>query len=157
MGNSIPEIIAEKAVFLTNTNRIKWQTIPDYVIKEDNAALEHFMLNENKAFYGSVERYGFRRSYRYNGNAYSFNDSFCAGFEGGLIYLFSVFEHPEVRQAYILAVQGSKDTEILKVSNETIAQDSLGKLYSLVKERAAEADDINNIYIDMLLNINEEE
>lgn len=155
MGNSVPEIITKKAINLTNSNQIKWQTIPDYTKKTDNAALEYFMLNEDKTFYNSIVRYGFRKSYYYNGNAYSFYDSYCTEFEGGLIYLFSISEHPEVRKAYILAVQGSIDSEISKVNNETIAQDSLAKLYSLVKEQVIKSKDVNNIYIAKLLNITE--
>lgn len=156
MGNSVPEIITEKAIYLTNSNRIKWQAVSDYILNNENTGLDQFILNENKTFYGSIVRYGFRKTYSFNGNALCINDSFCAEFEGGLIYLFSVHEHPEIRQAYILAVQGSKEAGVSKVNNETIAQDHLEKLYSLAKEQVTRFNNVNNLYIAKLLNINEE-
>ena len=154
MGNSFPEIVAKNVSMLTNSDRIKWQKISDYTRKNNNAALEDFILNQDKTFYNSIIRYGFRKHYYY-GKSFCIKDSFCAEFEGGLIYLFSVYEHPEIQQVYILAVQGTIDSDISRLNNEMIAQDALSSLYSLAKEQVAKDKNVNNDYIAKLLNITE--
>lgn len=110
---------------LTKRSLYKWEVVSEYLDKNRNERLRHFLISSNE-YYDAFEH---ERPYLSEFNSY------CTKIDTGLIYLFSFYDRSKEDYYYILSAQQSSSGEIIELNLEHQLQESLSSLRYHIKDQ----------------------
>lgn len=110
---------------LTKHSLYKWEVVSDYMDKNRNERLRHYLISSNE-YYDAFES---KKPYLSEFNSY------CVKIETGLIYLFSFYDRIDDTYHYILSAQQTSSGEIIELNVDNQYQDILSSLKYHIKSQ----------------------